>query len=154
MTDGSIYALQILIDTSKLKLWSAYLNIPKCQEASLQIFTTKSDSNCMHVFSKIYKLSFAIPWNKKTYVCSRHVSIWFLLKVLYQCLLLTTCVWQRSVKLASPKLFRALDFTTLNLSSDAIWIVLTWQSLQYSIQIVESILWYGTEAISMSKQVK
>ena len=32
-------------------------------------------------------------------------------------------------KLRSVKL-RALDFTTLNFSSDAIWIVLTWQSLQ------------------------
>ena len=42
----------------------------------------------------------------------------------------------RSVKLASPKLFRALNFTTLNFSSYAIWLVLTWQLLQYHTKVL------------------
>ena len=42
----------------------------------------------------------------------------------------------RSVKLASPKLFRALNFTTLNFSSYAIWLFLMWQLLQYHTKLL------------------
>ena len=40
--------------------------------------------------------------------------------------------WLRALKSASPELFRALNFTTLNFSSYPVWLVLTWKLLQYN----------------------
>ena len=60
----------------------------------------------------------------------------------------------RALKSASPELFRALNFTTLNFSSDAVLTCFDMEIASVPYQNIKLILWYDTKAISVSKQVK
>ena len=67
-------------------------------------------------------------------------------------LLHSMLIWIRSVKLASPKLFRALDFSSLNFLSYAVWLVLTWQSLQYHTKLLSQ--YFGMVLKQLPRQNK
>ena len=64
-----------------------------------------------------------------------------------------SCIFHlRTYKSASPKLFRALNFTPLNISSYTVWLVLTLQLLQFHTKILSQ--YFGMVMKQLPRQNK